>query len=133
MKKRKEISQEHREKLKKQARKNKRRGSQNQVKQAQMMNALNAGAAGGGDGINKTFSFEFKSREKSTTHNFMDQAEINCPPNKIPAVVIHKNGDRRKNDLICIKFEDWSTVCSPELYKPPKKKRIKLEGRSSHI
>ena len=117
----------------KQARRNHRRGSQNQVKAAQMMNAMNVGAGGGADGVNAVFNFEFKSREKSAAHKFMDQAIANKSVGKIPAVLIHKNGDRRENDLICIRYKDWARVCKSECYTPPKKKRIKAEGKSYHV
>lgn len=115
------------------ARRNKRRGSSNQVKMAQMVGAENTGAGGGCDGLAPPFAWEFKSREKSVAHNFMDQAIKNAPKDKVPAVMIHKNGDRRENDIICIRYKDWKKVCDPDCYTPPKKRRVKTEGKACHV
>lgn len=121
------------EKKRKTALRNRARGKANATRQAQMINALNVGALGGEDGADTTFSWEFKNREKSALHGFMDQAVANCPPKRVPAVIVHKHKDKRENDIICIRFKDWHKVCRNFCYKPPKRKRVKVAGKSYHV
>ena len=109
------------EQFKKRGSKNRRRGKANQSKQAQMLGVCNVGGLGGEDGMDSTFSCEFKNYQKSAAHNMMEQCIKNNKDSKIPLLMIHKKGDRRDNDLICFRYKDRNKVCKEGLFNEPRK------------
>lgn len=89
------------------ARQNRQRGKRNEKALAKLMGMDRVGIFGGEDGKNDMFSAEFKSRKKFIGRGWMEQASGNCPPNKIPIVVVHVTNQRRCDDLVMVKLSDW--------------------------
>jgi hypothetical protein len=127
------MDPEERRKLRqKVARRNRRRGKGNQTKMAKMLGVMNTGTIMGADGLGPTFACEFKSRDRSEAHKFMQQSVRNCPPGRIPLVMAHLNGDRRDNDLIMFRYQDWQKICAAEHYcapRPTQHKEVKIKRR----
>jgi len=103
---------ELKEKRRKTANRNKARGKGYQTTLAEMVNGMNIGTLGGEDVMHSTFSFEAKTRKSYTTEGMMQQAEANCPENKIPVVACHVIGKRHEDDLITMRFKDWKNLLS---------------------
>lgn len=59
------------------------------------------------------FSIECKTRKKlpASLESWYNQAKTNAPKGKIPVVVLHETGKRRKNDFVVLKYEDFRDLC----------------------
>jgi hypothetical protein len=86
---------------------NRQRGKNTERAIAKIMGGKRIGVLCGEDIQHETWSIEVKNREKSTAHNFMNQAIRNCPQGKTPLVIIHKHKDIHGNDLVCMRLSDF--------------------------
>jgi hypothetical protein len=53
----------------------------------------------------KYFSIECKERKSPSVHKYMEQAERNSPPGKIPIVVVKQFDTRQDTNVVCIRQE----------------------------
>jgi hypothetical protein len=56
------------------------------------------------------FSIECKSREKSTAHNWMEQAERNAPTDKVPVVIVKRINGRPDDNIVCIRQSQFFRI-----------------------
>jgi len=93
------------------ARSNRKRGKRTQKKINATIGAKNVGLFGGEDGEHEKLSIEAKGRVKFAGEVFMKQAEANCPPGKIPIVVVHLKGKSYEtSDIVMIRINKFKEL-----------------------
>jgi len=106
---------EDKETTRKMANLNKSRGRGYQTTLAKMVQGSNIGTLGGEDVAHDWFSFEAKTRKKFVGEEMMKQAVKNNPSAlKMPVVAVHVVGEKHENDLIIMRFKDWSKLAVEE-------------------
>ena len=106
---------ERREESRKLGNRNKHRGKGYQTTLAKMVQGANIGTLGGEDVSHDWFSFEAKTRKTFAGETIMRQAEVNNPSaKKVPVAVIHIIGEKYENDLVMMRFKDWSKLSVEE-------------------
>jgi hypothetical protein len=86
---------------------NRDRGKRLERTTAAVLGGRRLGVMGGQDVEAGLFSVECKSRQKFVAQSWMDQAKRNCPPERVPMVVVHVHGQRHADDLVMVRMSDW--------------------------
>ena len=92
------------------ANRNRKRGKSYEKKLSERFKGYRQGLYGGEDVATEIFSIEAKTRKRFAGQQFMEQAIVNCPKDKVPLVVVHIVSQRTANDLVMMRlgdFEDW--------------------------
>jgi len=140
-----EMSDEKRAKLRRQAKSNKYAGRGYQSKMARRLGGKSVGTIEGQDIEHPVFSFECKkmaelpgilcrkakSRDEKKKGQLKDaghwtQCLKNCPEGKIPLLLMHQTGMRHEDDLVVLRLEDFERLVDP-------KKLVIREGAVSKL
>ena len=90
------------------AKQNRARGKRNEAAIAKLIpGAKRIGVLSGEDLEHPMFSIECKSRENMAVDKWFRQAEVNCPTDKTPLLILHVHNQKREKDIVCMRFGDW--------------------------
>lgn len=103
------LTKEERSKI---VRRNRRRSYDSEKAAEHLFKARRVGTMGGEDAFNRTFSIETKSFQSppKALQDWMEQAQRNCPENRMPMVYLHKMRQKRDEDWVIMKVGDFKKV-----------------------
>ena len=89
---------------------NRARGKQAEKHLAKMTGGFRVGLLGATDVITNVFSWEVKSRIRSTVTSWVDQSSRNCQKGKIPAVFLHIKNKPYEQGLVILRWQDFKAI-----------------------